>query len=210
MTILLTVTAFLSGSLMFSYWLGRAASKDIRREGDGNPGAFNLWHAAGYRLGLLGVVLDFAKGYLPLLLMLQTGLIEGYESVYVAPAFILGHVFSPFLKFKGGKAIAVTFGVWSALTRFEGALAYALVLALMKLCFRWLPSLRANPREADGFQVVAGFLIILIYIALIHFSMPLLYIWGINFAILLFTNRRAWVSFLKSHSADQTTHNQGH
>lgn len=210
MIIMLTVTAFLSGSLMFSYWLGRIASKDIRREGDGNPGAFNLWQAAGYRLGMLGIVLDFAKGYIPLLLMLQSGFIQGYEPVYVAPAFILGHVFSPFMKFKGGKAIAVTFGVWSALTRFEGALAYALVLALMKLCFRWLPSRRTDPRDADGFQVVAGFLILPIYIGLIHFSMPLLYIWVINFGILLYTNRKAWISFLKSNSYNRTTRNQGH
>jgi acyl-phosphate glycerol 3-phosphate acyltransferase len=196
MIILLIVTGFLSGSLMFSYWLGKVASKDIRKEGDGNPGAFNLWQAAGYRLGLLGILLDFAKGYVPLFLMMHFRLIHGYELVWVATAFIMGHVFSPFLKFKGGKAIAVTFGVWSALTWFEVALAYAVILALLKLLFIPLHNNRADPRSTDGFQVVIGFLILLMYLYFIDFSLPLIYIWLFNFVILLYTNRKACISFI--------------
>jgi len=198
MIILLTVMGFLFGSLMFSYWLGKVASKDIRREGDGNPGAFNLWQAAGYRLGLLGILLDFAKGYVPLFLIMHFRLIQGYDLVWVATSFIVGHVFSPFLKFQGGKAIAVTFGVWSALTRFEVALAYAIILALLKLIFILIRSNRADSRSTDGFQVVVGFLILLAYIYLIGFSSPLIYIWLFNFVILLYTNRKACISFIVS------------
>ena len=50
---------------MFSYWIGLVSKKDLSTEGDGKTGAFNLWKAAGYKLGLAGVFLDFMKGYFP-------------------------------------------------------------------------------------------------------------------------------------------------
>ena len=61
MTIVWTVCAFLSGSFMFSYWLGLIAKKNLKTVGDGNPGALNLWKAAGYKLGIVGIILDFYK-----------------------------------------------------------------------------------------------------------------------------------------------------
>lgn len=65
MIIIYVIIEFLCGSLMFSYWLGLVSKKDLSTVGDGNPGAFNLWKAAGYKLGLAGVFLDFMKGYFP-------------------------------------------------------------------------------------------------------------------------------------------------
>src|SRR5690606_14820148 len=110
-----TALAWLSGSLMFSYWLGCLKRRNLREVGDGNPGGVNLLKAVGIGWGLAGIALDFLKGYVPLVLLLWNGAVTGYELVPVAIAPVLGHAFSPFLKFQGGKAIAVTFGVWSAL-----------------------------------------------------------------------------------------------
>lgn len=148
MTALFALGAFLSGSLMFSYWLGLAAHADLRETGDGNPGGFNLCKAAGFRLGVLGIALDFLKGYLPLALLIGGGYVRELALVPVAIAPVLGHAFSPFVRFKGGRAIAVSFGVWSAVTRFDAAVAYAIALALLSLCARLV--LSGKPTSSDA------------------------------------------------------------
>jgi len=119
MILILFILKFFCGSLMFSYWIGLALGKNLKTVGDGNPGAFNLWRSAGYQWGLVGVALDFLKGYLPLVFLIQKGYVSGMEVALVAIAPILGHAFSPFMRMHGGKAIAVTFGVWSAVSGFQ-------------------------------------------------------------------------------------------
>ncbi|HBG76123.1 MAG TPA: hypothetical protein DDW86_04110, partial [Clostridiales bacterium] len=47
MIVLYVIVEYFCGSLMFSYWLARLVNRDLTKVGDGNPGAFNLWHAAG-------------------------------------------------------------------------------------------------------------------------------------------------------------------
>jgi glycerol-3-phosphate acyltransferase PlsY len=197
MIILLTACSFLSGSLMFSYWLGKLSKKNLRTVGDGNPGALNLWKAGGYKFGIAGVLLDFLKGYVPLLLMIGSGYDEGYLLVPLAIAPIAGHAFSPFLKGKGGKAIAVTFGVWSALTGFEVALAYAVVLALFMALNRLIVRNRLTSAQSDGLQVVSGMLLLSVYLYMRMFSAAMLWIWFGNFVILVYTHRVEIAAWLK-------------
>ncbi|WP_238996612.1 glycerol-3-phosphate acyltransferase [Paenibacillus pinistramenti] len=192
MLILLAWIEFVFGSFMFSCWLGRMAKVDVRKVGDGNPGAFNLWSAAGYRLGLTGVALDFLKGYFPLVWIAGQGLEAGYHLTLLAAAPLLGHIFSPFLKFRGGKGIAVTFGIWSALTGFEASLVYAILLACMlgisKLLSRGERGSRISD-EASGLHVVLGMLLLLLYLYVRGFSGPFLLLGLINLILLVFTNR---------------------
>jgi len=89
---------------------------DIRQYGDGNPGAFNVFCAGGKGWGWLAILLDGLKGAIPVGLANYWIGLEGWPLVVVAIAPILGHAYSPFLKFRGGKALAVTFGVWTGLT----------------------------------------------------------------------------------------------
>jgi glycerol-3-phosphate acyltransferase PlsY len=116
-----TVIAYLAGSLMFSTWLVRVFTKrDIRDFGDGNPGATNAFKAGGLKLGIPAALLDYLKGAIPVgLALLQFG-VSGYWLVAAALAPILGHAFSVFSRFKGGKAAAVSFGIWTGLTLWEG------------------------------------------------------------------------------------------
>lgn len=188
MIVLLTAGSFLSGSLMFSYWLGLAAKKNLKVVGDGNPGALNLWKASGYKLGIAGIVLDFMKGYLPVLWLIGSDYAHGYYLVPLAIAPIAGHAFSPFLKGRGGKAIAVTFGVWSALTTFEASLAYAVILAVMAAVTRLLGK-SGSSSEADGLQVVSGFLLLAVYLLARAFPAAILLVWCGNAAILVYTHR---------------------
>jgi acyl phosphate:glycerol-3-phosphate acyltransferase len=192
-----TAVAWLSGSCMFSYWLALLARTNLKAVGDGNPGALNLWLAAGYKFGIAGVALDFLKGYVPVFLFMENGVIDGYGIVPVALAPIVGHAFSPSLRFKGGKAIAVTFGVWSALTRFEVPLVYAIILALLLLLGRALNKGKPVSTSADGFQVVCGMLLVSVYLYLCEFPSPILWFWLGNFLLLCYTHRRALSAFVK-------------
>jgi Predicted membrane protein len=132
--ILWTILAFLLGSVPFSLLVGQLISrKDIRTYGDGNPGAYNVWHACGWPLGVLAILLDMGKGALPVYLAQLQGL-GGWALVPVALAPILGHAFSPFLSFHGGKAVATTLGVWFALTGITGIIAFA-ILAILSQVF---------------------------------------------------------------------------
>jgi glycerol-3-phosphate acyltransferase PlsY len=92
--------------------------------------------------------------------------VGGWGIVPVAVAPILGHAFSPFVGFKGGKAIAVSFGMWSAVTRFEGAIALAAILAFLSAAVKL--GLRGKPvtSDMDGCQAVAGMLMLGGYLTL--------------------------------------------
>lgn len=118
MTVIIWIVfAFLCGSLPLSVWLGRyVLRKEITEYGDRNPGAANVWRSAGPWWGLLAVLLDFLKGAIPVGLANFVFDLEGIALAAVAIAPIAGHAFSPFLGFRGGKALAVTFGIWTGLT----------------------------------------------------------------------------------------------
>lgn len=114
--------------------------KDIRGVGDGNPGTANAWKSGGWVPGIFCLILDTAKSYLPVYLAThqlvqtsehtpQTGL------ALVALAPIVGHGWSPFLKFKGGKALAASWGSWIAITG-GAALPVALALLLPAQCLQ--------------------------------------------------------------------------
>ncbi|RIX50307.1 glycerol-3-phosphate acyltransferase [Paenibacillus nanensis] len=190
MIILWTLIAFISGSLMFSYWLGLLAKRNLKEQGDGNPGAMNLWKAAGYRYGLAGIALDFLKGYLPILIMIRAGDISGYAVVLPSAAALLGHSFSPFLGWRGGKAIAVSFGVWSALTSFAASLAYAILLVLLLFLGRWIRKGKPATPVSDGMQVVAGMVLLAVYLQMAGYPAQILMFWLANVLVLLYTHSR--------------------
>lgn len=116
--------AYLCGSLPFSVWLGkRFLGIDVRHVGDGNPGAANVFNAGSKLVGLLALMLDVSKAAVPVGLAYFNMGIRGIPMFLIAIAPILGHVFSPFLGFKGGKAIATALGVWIGLTIWKASLA---------------------------------------------------------------------------------------
>jgi glycerol-3-phosphate acyltransferase PlsY len=113
----MTLIGFVAGSLPLSLWLGRVAlGVDIRDYGpDRNPGAGNVWRAGGPALGIAAAVLDIAKAAVPIAVARFVFDLSGWALLPVALAPIVGHDFSPLLRFKGGKGVAATFGAWLAL-----------------------------------------------------------------------------------------------
>ncbi len=178
--LLWTVVGFLSGSLPFSVWLGRLVARaDVRRWGDGNPGAANAWKAGGWRAGVPALLLDYLKGATPVALAGFGAGIDGWGLVPVALAPVLGHAFSPFLRFRGGKAIAATFGVWSGLTLWVGPTVMGLALVLAVALNR-----------TDAWSAIFGVVVLGAYLLLSSASGPLLTVWAGNLALVLWKHRR--------------------
>ncbi len=129
--LLMTGFGFLLGAIPFSLLVGRMAGKpDIRQYGDHNPGAANVLRAAGVGWAFLALILDALKGALPVGLAWFFLRMNGWVIVPVALAPVAGHAFSPFLRWRGGKAIAVTFGVWTGLTIGAGPTILGLLMGI--------------------------------------------------------------------------------
>jgi len=135
----LIVLAFLCGSIPFSVWLGKILlGLDVRKFGDANPGAANAFRTGNKLVGLLVLLLDVSKAAAPVGWAYFILDIRGIPMLLIAVAPILGHVFSPFLGFRGGKALASALGVWIGLTIWKISLPAA-VLALIGIVIFTLP-----------------------------------------------------------------------
>ena len=113
---------YLSGSLPWGLWLGRwVRGVDVRTLGSRNLGATNVYRSLGALLGITTLVLDVAKGALPVALvpgLALTGAFPGgleWCRVAIAVAAVSGHVWTCFAGFRGGKGVATTVGVLLAL-----------------------------------------------------------------------------------------------
>ena len=110
----IVVLAFLIGSLPFGLFVSRLFyRKDISKEGSGNIGAANVLRTLGRPAGILVLLLDAAKGFGPTYFAndrVGIGL-----ALFVGLAAILGHCYSPWLRWKGGKGVATELGVLFAL-----------------------------------------------------------------------------------------------
>lgn len=194
-TIVWVVLGFFSGSIPFSLLIGKlVARRDIRTVGDGNPGGANALRAGGLKAGVPAIFLDIAKGFVPVYFAQRHGL-AGWDLVPVAIAPILGHAFSPFLKFRGGKALAATGGVWLALVGLPALFAYALLAVPFTLL-----------QEEDALSANAGMVSLLAY-AVLRGPAWLFVFAALNAALIVWTHRRdlfhvpqlrPWVSHLFS------------
>lgn len=109
--------SFVSGALPLSVWVTKlAARRDPRAVGDRNPGATNALKVGGKWVGLAALLLDVSKAAAPVGLAYQIFDMRGSAMVAIALAPMIGHAYSPFLGFKGGKALAAALGVWIGLT----------------------------------------------------------------------------------------------
>ena len=113
----LFVLGFFSGSVLYSALLPRLTKGvDVRALApDHNPGAANVFKYAGVPVGILALVCDLAKAYVPVRLALRWLPLADPAFALVLCAPVLGHAFSPFAHFRGGKAIAASFGALLAL-----------------------------------------------------------------------------------------------
>ena len=112
------ILAFLIGSIPTGYLLNKYYGHgDIRKVGSGNIGATNVLRHSGKLLGLLTLLIDIGKGFLVLELLFALMVNAELDSFVwsdisiIGSSVVLGHIFSPWLKFKGGKGVATMLGV---------------------------------------------------------------------------------------------------
>lgn len=132
MVIVSVISAYLLGALPFGYMVGKTKGIDIRSLGSGNTGATNVFRALGPGFALLVLALDLAKGTGAASIGMRfMGIDPAWGAVICGLTAIVGHVYSIFLRFKGGKGVATAAGVLLFLAPPVVALgicAYALVV----------------------------------------------------------------------------------
>ncbi|UCC94848.1 MAG: glycerol-3-phosphate 1-O-acyltransferase PlsY [Candidatus Omnitrophota bacterium] len=133
MLIIYLVLSYLIGSIPFGFLIAYFVKHiNIRDFGSGNIGATNVWRVVGKRWGVFTFILDFLKGFFPLLfakfLFPQCAV---FTIVLIAIAPICGHNWTPFLKFKGGKGVAPSLGAMSGLSFIFPLIGVALLFSLL-------------------------------------------------------------------------------
>jgi glycerol-3-phosphate acyltransferase PlsY len=128
------LASYLVGAIPTSYLVSRSfAGIDLRRHGSGNLGATNLYRVLGWKYAVPVALFDIAKGTIPVLVFAPQVSTSELYALACGVAAILGHVFSVFVRFKGGKGVATAAGVMLGLTPLALAVAagvWALVLFL--------------------------------------------------------------------------------
>ena len=112
--LLAAVIGYLLGSIPFAYLAGRLKGVDLRKVGSGNTGGTNAIRVLGARYGVPVILLDIGKGAAAVLIAGQFG--GATAQVLAAFGAVIGHAFPIFLRFQGGKAVAVGAGAMLALT----------------------------------------------------------------------------------------------
>ena len=110
MEILVAVFSYLLGSIPTGYIVGTFAGIDVRTVGSRNVGATNVARTAGKAKGLLTLIADVAKGFIPAFVAFRLGFSDTAVAFVGAAAFF-GHLYPAFLKFQGGKGVATALGV---------------------------------------------------------------------------------------------------
>lgn len=178
--ILLAVISYFIGNINFARVVAKLKRDDITKYGSGNPGTLNTWRAFGFWAGLITFLLDMAKGVVACLLgYFILPLLDGNAdiAVYVAGfSVVLGHIFPVVFKFKGGKGIATSIGVflvanwWVALiawaVMFVGMLfvKYASIFTIgFVIAMSIVEIIVCNPANWINYLFICGILLLVIY-----------------------------------------------
>jgi acyl phosphate:glycerol-3-phosphate acyltransferase len=126
----LFVLAYLCGSIPFGVIVGKLFyGVDVRQHGSGNVGTTNVFRVLGKKAGVVVMVCDILKGWVPAFIAAQ--LFSPWAAIFVAAAPVVGHMYSIFLKGKGGKGIATGAGVVLALVPLAFAIIFVTWIALI-------------------------------------------------------------------------------
>jgi glycerol-3-phosphate acyltransferase PlsY len=163
----LIIGAYLLGSAPFGVIIARAHGKDLRTIGSGNIGATNVSRALGRKWAYFCFLLDVLKGLFPtlaaVLLISSPPTVTGLAlALAVGVAAILGHIFPVYLKFKGGKGVATSFGVALGLWPFYTVCALAAIIVWVVVVLIWRYISLASIIASVAFPVALAAAIILV------------------------------------------------
>lgn len=126
---LLAIGSYLLGALPFGFIVARISGVDITSVGSGNIGATNVTRVLGWKRGLVVFLLDVAKGVVP---PLATVAVTSNRdaAILMGVVAVVGHTFSPFLRFKGGKGVATSLGALVGSAPVVGLAGFGVFLVL--------------------------------------------------------------------------------
>lgn len=166
------IGAYLLGSIPFGLLIARAHGKDLRSIGSGNIGATNVSRALGRKWAYICFVLDTLKGLVPMLAtMFFTRTIQGSGAINqrvvwlwlaVGCAAILGHIFPVYIKFRGGKGVATSFGVALGLWPYYTICALAAIAIWAAVALVWRYVSLASIAASIAFPIVLVLTMVLI------------------------------------------------
>ncbi len=133
--LLFIIFGYLLGSIPWGFLVCKLRRIDIRQVGSGAIGGTNVSRALGIKFGALVSILDILKAAVPVCLATKF-LFFDWQIALVALSPILGHIFPIWLRFKGGKGVASTFGVLFVLLGWRGILILILIQVLALIIFR--------------------------------------------------------------------------
>lgn len=134
-TVLAIIAAYLLGAMPTSYIAGKLGRGiDLREHGSKNLGATNVYRILGWKYAIPVALFDIAKGVIPVLLFPRwLGSSDAWLPVVLGGAAVLGHMYSPYVTFKGGKGVATAAGMFLALA----PVAVLIALVVWAVCL-WL------------------------------------------------------------------------
>ncbi|MEO6509325.1 MAG: glycerol-3-phosphate 1-O-acyltransferase PlsY [Patescibacteria group bacterium] len=176
--------AYLFGAIPWGYIIARLHGVNIQKRGSGNTGATNIYRTLGLPAAILVFLLDVFKGVF-VMLIAKFSINNHYEVAALALAVILGHTFSIFLKGKGGKGVATTFGVLLILIGWNVMIA-ALFAAIGLVIL-------------TGYMSIASLILIWIFPGFFVFVEPdfAFFILGVLVTLLIYWEHRANIDRLK-------------
>ncbi len=128
------LASYLLGATPTSYIAGRVGRGiDLREHGSRNLGATNVYRILGWAYAIPVAIIDVAKGAIPVALFGRWANGPAWLPVTLGGAAVVGHMFSPYVRFRGGKGVATAAGVFTALA----PLAFAIALPVWGLCL-WI------------------------------------------------------------------------
>ncbi len=138
MILLFLILGYLCGSISFAYLFTLfLTGKDIRKIGTGNPGAANVSRSVGKKWGIIVWIADTIKGIIPMVIAKNYGITNFILLTLIGSSAIIGHCFSIFLKFKGGKGAATSGGV----------ILYLMPKLFILVLILWFFAQKTNPRS---------------------------------------------------------------
>ena len=126
------LSAYLIGGIPFGYLIGRMRGIDVRTVGSKNIGATNVFRTVGKKWGFLAFALDVAKGLVPTLLA-KSFAPAAWLPLAVGVTCVVGHMLTPYMKFKGGKGVATAFGMLIGLVPALVGVAFLVFVAAFAL-----------------------------------------------------------------------------
>ena len=134
MTWLFIAASYLLGATPTSYLMGRLTRGiDLREHGSGNLGATNAFRVLGWKAALPAALVDVLKGWAPVALLPRWDGADPEWALAYGAATIVGHVYSVYVGFKGGKGVATSAGVFTALAPWATLVALVVWLVTVSL-----------------------------------------------------------------------------